>query len=419
LNETNSVERERKKIWGVHPNVFFLGLTSLLTDISSEMMFTLLPLFLSNVLGAGTTVIGLVGGLSDSTEAVFKILSGRLSDKIHRPKLLTALGYSLATIAKPFMLVANNWDAVTLIRMSDRVGKGVRESPRDALLADSTSPQERGRSFGLRQAMDTTGAVIGLCLAAVIIYAVQGSTALRLNLQSYHWMVLGSIIPAVLAVGVLLIFVRETKRIRRTLTDDQSSAPPSQTPFSNRFKIYLAILAVFTLGNFSDFFVILRAQNLEVPLVQVVAMLVLFNVIYALTALPMGILSDKVGRKRLIIIGWSVYTVIYLGFAFAANIWQTWLLFAGYGIYYGAFAGVSKAFVADLVPAERRGTAYGLYNGVTSLFLLPASLIAGWLWSVFTPETPFYLGAALSFMAMLGIVFLIKEPQPASQKPAA
>lgn len=419
MSETKLTETERRKIWGVHPNVFFLGLTSLLTDISSEMMFTLVPLFLSNVLGAGTTIIGLVGGLSDSTEAVFKIFSGRLSDKIHRPKLLTALGYAMSTIVKPFMFLANNWDSVTLIRMSDRVGKGVRESPRDALLADSISPQERGRSFGLRQAMDTTGAVIGLSLAAIIIYAVQGSTALRLNLQSYHWMVWGSILPAVLAVAVLLIFVRETKRIRHSLADGQGSTLKSQTPFSSRFKIYLAILAVFTLGNSSDFFVILRAQNLEVPLVQVVAMLVLFNVIYALTALPMGILSDKVGRKSLIIIGWSVYALIYLGFAFAVNIWQTWVLFAGYGIYYGAFAGVGKAFVADLVPAERRGTAYGLYNGVMSLFLLPASLLAGWLWDAFNPEVPFYLGAALSFIAMLGVVFLIKEPRPASQKTAA
>ena len=401
--------RERRKIWGVHANVFFLGLTSLLTDVSSEMIFTLLPLFLANVLSTPTAVIGLVGGLSDSTEAVFKIFSGRLSDKIHRPKLLAVLGYSLATVAKPFMYLAASWGTVTAIRMSDRVGKGIRESPRDALVADSTHPEERGRSFGLRQAMDTTGAVMGLVLAAVIIYLVQGDGT-QITRASYRWLVLGSIIPAVLAVAVLLIFVQEKRHASENGRQEGVSPSHQKSPFDLRFKIFLLILAVFTLGNFSDFFVILRAQHLNVPLIEVVMMLVLFNITYALTALPSGILSDKVGRKRLIILGWSIYAVIYLGFALAANVWQTWLLFAGYGIYYGAFQGVGKAFVADLVPAERRGTAYGLYNGVSSLALLPASLIAGWLWAAFNPSASFYFGAGMAFVAMLGVIFLIKEP---------
>ncbi|MDO8578163.1 MAG: MFS transporter, partial [Dehalococcoidales bacterium] len=309
MAETQLTETERRKIWGVHPNVFFLGLTSLLTDTSSEMIFTLLPLFLANVLAAPTAIIGLVGGLSDSTEAIFKIFSGRVSDKIHRPKLLTAMGYSLATVVKPLMLVAGSWGIVTAVRMGDRVGKGVRESPRDALLADSIHAAERGRSFGLRQAMDTTGAVLGLTLSAIIIYAVEGD-ATQITLKSYHWLIIGGIIPAVLAVAVVLIFVRET---RRSSNDGKHGSPsPQTTPFDLRFKIFLAILAVFTLGNFSDFFVILRAQHLDIPLIQVVGMLVLFNIVYALTAWPAGILSDRVGRKRLIILGWSIYALIYL-----------------------------------------------------------------------------------------------------------
>lgn len=401
-------ETSRRKIWGVHPNVFFLGLTSALTDISSEMIFTLLPLFLANILAAPTAIIGLVGGLSDSTEAVFKIVSGRLSDRIRRPKLLTVLGYSLATIAKPFMLIAGSWGIVTGVRMSDRIGKGIRESPRDALLADSIHAGERGRSFGLRQAMDTSGAVLGLVLAAFIIYGIEGN-ATQITLNSYKWLVIGGIIPAVLAVVVLLAFVRE---IGHKAADGRHSKSSAHERFDPRFKIFLVILAVFTLGNFSDFFVILRAQNLDIPLIQVVAMLIIFNITYALTSLPSGILSDRVGRKRLIVLGWTVFSVIYLGFAVATSVWEIWVLFAGYGIYYGAFQGVGKAFVADLVPSERRGTAYGLYNGVTSFFLLPASLIAGWLWDAFSPEVPFYLGAVLSFVAMLGIVFLVKEPRP-------
>ncbi len=399
-----------KRIWGLNPNVFFLGLTSLFTDVSSEMIFTLVPLFLSNVLGATTAIIGLVGGLSDSTEAVFKIFSGRISDRIHRPKLLTVFGYSLATIAKPFMLLATSWGAVTGIRLSDRVGKGIRTSPRDALIADSVSAEERGRGFGLRQAMDTTGAVLGLVLAAIIIYLVQGG-GMKLSLNSYHWMVVGGVIPAVLAVVVLLIFVREKQRKQSTSASQQTgqSLPVVKDSFNIRFKIFLVILAIFMLGNSSDFFLILRAQNLDVPLIQVVLMLVLFNIVYAISALPMGILSDRLGRKRIIILGWSIYALIYLGFALATNVWQSWLLFAGYGLYYGAFEGVGRAFVADLVPEARRGTAYGLYNGIASLALLPASLIAGWLWDAISPAAPFYLGAGLAFLAMLGIMTLIKE----------
>ncbi len=400
-----------KKIWGLHPNVFFLGLTSLLTDISSEMIFTLVPLFLSNVLGATTTIIGLVGGLSDSTEAIFKIFSGWFSDRIHRTKLLTVLGYSISTLAKPFMYLASNWGIVTAIRLGDRVGKGVRTSPRDALVADSVSAKERGRGFGLHRAMDTFGAVLGLVLAAVIIYLVQGAGGLELSLRSYQRIVLFGIIPAVLAVLMLLIFVHERGKTPSPGSSHQQGLSLSglKAGFDKRFKIFLVIVAVFTLGNSSDFFVILRAQNLEAPLIQVVLMLAVFNIVYSSISLPVGILSDKLGRRRIIALGWFIYALVYLGFALASNIWQTWVLFACYGIYYGTVEGVARAFVADLVPEEKRGTAYGLYHGVVSFALLPASVIAGWLWSAFNPEATFYFGASLAFLAMLGIMILIRE----------
>ncbi|MBI2836254.1 MAG: MFS transporter [Chloroflexi bacterium] len=414
--ETATIRAETKKIWGVHPNVFFLGLTSFFTDFSSEMIFTLVPLFLANVLRAPTAIIGFVGGLSDSTEALFKIFSGRLSDRIHRPKLLTVVGYSLATIAKPFMLVAGNWGVVAAVRFGDRVGKGIRVAPRDALVADSISAADRGRAFGMRQAMDTAGAAMGLIAAAIIIYVVQGGDSVELGLGSYRWMVALGTIPAVIAVLVLAIFVKEKRREASAAGRAAGRPRAPATPFPFRFKVFLAVVAVFMLGNSSDFFVILRAQNLNVPLVQVVGMLILFNIVYALSALPMGILSDKVGRKRIIIIGWSIYALVYLGFALATNIWQSWLLFAGYGLYYGAFEGVARALVADLVPAERRGTAYGLYNGVISAALLPASLIAGWMWDAINPQAPFYFGAALAFVAMLGIAALIREPGAASAR---
>jgi len=394
----------RRKIWGLNPNVFFLGMVSLLTDVSTEMIFTLVPLFLANVLGAATTVVGLIGGVSESADAIFRIFSGWLSDRIRKRKPLAVLGYSISTMAKPFMYLATSWASVLAIKFGDRLGKGIRTSPRDALVADSVAAGERGKGFGLHRTMDTIGAVLGLAFAAVIIYMVQGG-GLELSLKTYQWLILVGVVPAVLAVVVLLFFVHERK------------SPPGATRlprirlggFDTRFKLFLIIMAVFTLGNSSDFFVILRAQNLGTSVVYVVLMLVLFNITYAATSLPAGVLSDRLGRRRVIAVGWFIYALVYLGFALASEPWQVWLLFACYGVFYGMAEGVARAFVADLVPAEKRGTAFGLYHGVVGLTLLPASLLAGWLWQAFSPAAPFFFGAGLAFIAMVGIMGLVRE----------
>jgi MFS family permease len=369
------------------------------------MIFTLLPLFLSNVLGAATTIIGLIGGLSESSDAIFRIFSGWFSDRVGKRKFLAVWGYSISTIAKPFMYLATSWGAVLAIRFSDRVGKGIRTSPRDALVADSVAAGERGRGFGLHRTMDTFGAVLGLAIAAAIVYLVQ-SGGLELSLKTYQWLVLVGVVPAVLAVLVLLVFVREG---RQTSSGSEVGFNFRTAGFDGRFKIFLIIMAVFTLGNSSDFFVILRAQNLGASVFHVVLMLVLFNITYAITSLPAGMLSDKLGRRWLINLGWFIYALVYLGFAVASSLWQIWLLFAIYGVYYGIVEGVARAFVADLVVAEKRGTAYRLYHGVVGLILLPASLIAGWLWQSISPAAPFYLGAGLAFLAMLGIMALIRD----------
>jgi MFS family permease len=258
--------------------------------------------------------------------------------------------------------------------------------------------------------MDTFGAVLGLAIATVIIYLVQGG-GWQLSLKTYQWIVLAGVVPAVLAVLVLVIFVHERRRKNLSGSSSHPGLYLSRLTagFDTRFKVFLAVMAVFTLGNSSDFFVILRAQNLEVSLIQVVLMLVLFNVISAAVSLPAGMLSDRLGRKRIITVGWFIYALVYLGFALASAQWQIWLLFAGYGIYYGVVAGVARAFIADLVPEEKRGTAYGLYHGVIGITLLPASLLAGWLWQFFSPAAPFYLGAGLSLLAMLGLMALVRE----------
>ena len=401
------VEKTPKKIFGVHPNVFFMGLTSLLTDVSSELIFTLVPLFLSDVLGATSTLIGLAGGISDSADSLFRIVSGWFSDKIGKRKLLAVMGYSISTAVKPLMLLANSWGAVVGIRFGDRVGKGVRTSSRDALIADSVEAKERGRGFGLHRAMDTAGALIGLIIAAIIVYMIPGDK-FHLEKNAFHWMIIIGIIPAVLAVVVLTTLVHERKKMAATVKAGITK-PAVITPFSKQFILYLIIMALFTLGNSSDFFLILDAQHVKTPLLQVVLMLVLFNLTYALISMPMGVLSDKIGRKRVITIGWLIYGLVYLGFALSSSIWQIWVLFAVYGIYYGICEGAAKAFVADMVPVERRGTAYGLYNGVVGLMALPASLIAGVLWGNIAPAAAFYFGAGLALLAMVGLMVIIKE----------
>ncbi|MGD1120130.1 MAG: MFS transporter [Dehalococcoidales bacterium] len=409
MSDQAAVAVKQKKIWGMHPNVFFLGVVSLLTDVSSEMIFTLVPLVVIDVLSGSALDVGVIGGLSESFDAIFRIFSGRISDRIKKRKLLAVIGYGFSTVCKPFMLLANVWGGVLAVRFGDRLGKGVRTSPRDALIADSVGVEKRGKGFGIHRAMDTAGAVIGLAAAAIIIYTLQPH-GFYLSKDAYRWMVIIGIIPAVLAVLVLVTLVTEKGLNKSDTTKATAGAVPAKaTPFSNRFKLYLLIMAFFTLGNSSDFFIILRAQNLNTDVLGITLMLVVFNLTYVATSVPAGSLSDKIGRKKLITIGWTIYALVYLGFALADSVWAMWVLFACYGIYYGIVEGVARAFVADLVPAERRGTAYGYYHGVVGLLLLPASVLAGWLWETVSPATPFYFGAGLAFVAMLGLLFLMKE----------
>jgi MFS family permease len=402
-------EASHRKIWGLHHNIFFLGLVSLLTDISSEMIFTLVPLFVTNVLKGTAMQVGLIGGISESFDAIFRIFSGRISDRFKRRKVLAVFGYGFSTLVKPFMLLVSNWGGVLGIRFGDRIGKGVRSSPRDALIADSVGADKRGKSFGIHRAMDTSGAVLGLVFAAIIIYFIQPA-GFVLGEDTFRWMVIIGTIPAVLAVITLISFVHEKGLPTHEASKVEGALPTvSKQAFSGRFKLFLLIMGIFTLGNSSDFFIVLRAQDLSVNVLHITLMLVLFNVTYALISTPAGVLSDRLGRRKVIAIGWTVYALVYLGFAVSGSVWHMWVLFAAYGIYYGIVEGVAKAFVADLVPAERRGTAYGYYQGVVGLTLLPASVLAGWLWDTVSPAAPFYLGAGLAFIAMLGLLCLLKE----------
>jgi MFS family permease len=411
MKPANSSFVARFKFWGLHPNIFFLGLVSFLTDVSSEMIFTLLPLFLANVLGVKTTVIGLIEGVADSTATLLKIASGWFSDRVGKRKLFALLGYGLSTLAKPLMYFATAWGMVLGVRFADRVGKGIRTSPRDALVADSTLATERGKSFGFHRAMDTLGAVVGLGVAALVVFLLQRE-AITLTRATYQWLVLVGVVPAALAVLLLLFFVTERRNgasPRKDASGGEERELSGDKTFSLQFKIFLMIIIIFTLGNSSDAFLILRAQNLGASTFYILIMLVLFNAVYALAALPAGMLSDRLGRRGVIAWGWGIYALVYLGFGLSSAAWQVWLLFAVYGLYYGATEGTARALVADLVAARRRGTAYGLYHGAVGITTLPASLIAGWLWDAFNPAAPFLFGAGLAGIATMALVLLIPK----------
>ncbi len=384
-------------------NVWVVTATSFLTDVSSEMIFNLVPLFLANVLNAGTAVIGLIDGLAETTASLMKMYSGALSDRLGQRKWLTVLGYGLSTISKPFLYIANAWGWVLGVRVADRFGKGIRTAPRDALVADSIDEKQRGLAFGMHRAGDTAGAFLGVLIAAFVVWLTERG-ATELTRSTFQILVLISIIPAVLGVLVLAIGAKETG-VRA-----KSKLPVlSLKGMSRRFKVFMLVLVLFTLGNSSDAFIILLGQNRGLNVLQILLMLLTFNFIYAALAGPLGALSDKIGRRRLIIGGWLAYALVYLGFALSKTGWQIWTLFGLYGIYYAAAEGAAKAFIADLVPAERRGTAYGLYNAAIGLMALPASAIAGLLWQGafgwkgFGPSAPFFFGATLALVA--GLLF--------------
>ena len=379
----------------LHPNIWFLTIGSFLTDVSSEMLTNLIPLFLYNVLGVQTSIIGLIDGIAETTSSLVKIYSGALSDRLGKRKIITVIGYALSTLSKPFLYFAVTWEWVLGVRFSDRVGKGIRTAPRDALLADSAKSDQRGLAFGLHRAGDTAGAFVGLGIAALIIWLTQSGAA-ELTRHTFQVVVLASIIPAVLAVLVLALGVKEVVAARR---DNNALPSLSWKTFDKRFRAFLIVVIIFTLGNSSDSFIVLRGQNRGLSVLQIIGMLMTFNAIYSLLAGPLGSLSDRIGRRKLMLVGWTIYGLVYLGFALSHTGVEIWVLYSIYGIYYALTEGVAKALVADIVPQEQRGTAYGLFNAAIGFSALPASLIAGILWQVISPAAPFVFGASLALIA--------------------
>jgi MFS family permease len=398
--------RQQRKI---PRNVWALSGTSFFNDISSEMILNVLPLFLANVLGVGTALIGLIEGVAESTASLLKVFFGNLSDRMGVRKPLAVGGYLLSTLAKPVFYLAGSWGVVAGARWADRVGKGVRTAPRDALIADSISPKSRGLAFGLHRAADTGGAVIGLLIAIAVVAHIQGGDS-ELGRETFRTLILLSLVPALLAVLFVAFGVREVRK--------QAAADAPRIGFRDlgrRFAVFLAIVGLFDLGNFSDAFLVLRAQERGLGVDGVLWTLLGFNLVYALVSTPAGALSDRIGRKRLIAAGWIAYAGIYLGFAVAGSGAQIVGLYLCYGAYYGLSMGTARAMVADLVPERLRGTAYGSYNALLGIIDLPASLIAGILWQGvgswqgFGPAAPFYFGAATALTAAVLLMVLLRD----------
>ncbi len=402
--------------WRTLPrNLWAVSLTSFFMDISSEMVINILPLFLSSVLGVKTNVIGLIEGVAEATASLLKVFSGWFSDRLQARKWLAVAGYALSALSKPFFYVANSWGVVAGVRWADRVGKGIRTAPRDALVADSIDERRRGLAFGFHRAADTGGAVLGLLIALLVIWLAQRDSG-DLTRATFQTVVLISLIPALLAVLSLAIGARDVP-IKQTRERPRISF----RGLGRRFVLFMLVVGLFDLGNSSDAFLVLRAQERGLSIVGVLGMLITFNLIYALVSAPAGALSDRIGRRKLIIGGWIVYAAIYLGFALAGEGWHIWALYALYGVYYGLAYGTSKAMVADIVPEELRGTAYGTYNTVLGILDFPASLIAGVLWQGvgswegFGPSAPFFFGGAMALLAAGLMALILPEANPSTQ----
>ena len=383
--------------------ILALGWTSFFMDVSSEMIYPLLPGFLS-LLGAGSVAIGFVAGLSESTASFFRILSGTLSDRLKKRKIAVLLGYGISTLSRPILALASTWSQVLGFRLLDRAGKGVRTPPRDALIADAVAKDRYGRSFGIQRAMDTAGAVLGPALASGILMLGFGH-------RDVFWI---SLLPACLAVVTIQIFVREAARHPvyaeapeparvRGSKAEAASTSPMRSPFPREMKLFLLVTAVFSLGNSSNFFLVLRAQHLGFSERIIPILYLSMNAVYALLSYPAGRLADRYGKGKIAFLGFFMFAGVYALFAMNVSKTALWALFPLQGIYLAITDGVNTAYMATLIPKERRATGFALYHTVIGLALLPAGIFGGWLWRRFSPEATFIAGSVLALAA--GILF--------------
>jgi MFS family permease len=399
IEDVSIEEAPPSPIPGITRPVFVLSIVSFLTDISSEMIYPLIPLFLTSSLGAPVAAVGLIEGLAESTASLLKTVSGWLSDRLGMRKPLVIAGYGLSAIAKPLLAAAYVWPVALGVRFIDRSGKGIRTAPRDALVADVTPEHLRGRAFGFHRAADTAGAVAGPAIGLGLLAALD---------DNFRAVFLIALAPALAGV-LLLLLLKERKPPARKA--GQPRVPLRE--LGTGFYIFLGISLLFALGNSSDVFLILRSEDLGLNNTETISAYIGFNAVYSVLSTPAGIVSDRLGRRNVIGLGFVVFSGVYLGFALAGTGALVWPLFAVYGLYMALTEGVGKALISDLVPAADRGTAIGLYTGAVGAMILFSSVIAGELWDRVDSSAPFIVGAVTSLAALVGLIALLPRRQPA------
>ncbi|MDD3815179.1 MAG: MFS transporter [Desulfocapsaceae bacterium] len=384
-----------EKFFGFGRNVFFTGLVSFFMDVSSEMIYPLVPLFLTSVLGINMSMVGLVEGIAESTASLLKVFSGWFSDWTRQRKNLMLAGYAISTLSRPLMALAGSWQHVLSSRFTDRLGKGIRTAPRDAIIVEATQASHLGRAFSFHRAMDTLGAVVGPAIAFFFLGIFNN------DYRTIFWL---SMVPGVIAVILIILFIEEKKR---------QPTPQKERPrltfkhFDWKVKFFIMISTLFALGNSSDAFLILRAQQVGIPALTIPVVYLVFNLVYSLSAIPAGMAADKFGKKRIILLGFVLFAGLYYGFAVVTNVSAVWLLFGLYGLFMGLTEGIQKAFLATIIPPDFKATAFGVYAAAVGLAMLPASLIAGWLWEHVSPAATFYFGTATATLSALLFVVLM------------
>jgi MFS family permease len=381
------------KIFGFNRNIMFTGLTSFLTDTSVKMIYSVMPMFLLSI-GASKASLGLIEGLAESTASLIKALSGFWSDRIGRNKPFMLVGYALSAIIMPLYALVVAPVQVLILRFIERFGKGIRTAPRDSLIAGSVTNNETGKSFGLQKAMDNSGAIAGPLLAFVLLSVFN---------DSYRLVFLIAGIPAILAIFVIIFGIKEAvKHTSELFTKFHFS------DFPKRFYLFLAIIFIFTLGNSTDALLLVKANDVGIKVAFIPLMYLVMNLVSVLAAIPVGSLSDRVGKERILIIGFLIYALVYFGFGKASNNIMIICLFAVYGLYSAATDSIQKAFVSDIIDINKKGTGLGIYNALLGITLLPASLIAGILYDKVNSSVPFYFGSATAILSfILMIIFSI------------
>ena len=393
-----------KKIFGIQKEIFWLGVVSFLTDISSEMIFSVLTIFLSAILGATSFMIGIMEGIADFSASSLDYLSGYLSDKTGKRKFFAVFGYGFSTIAKCLLIFANSISAVFTFRVIERLGKSIRGAPRDALISTITEKENLGYAFGFHKTMDKAGAVLGPFIGYFIL------RLLGQNLESFLFLFRIAIIPAILSVLILALFIHEKKpavaKVRENIFKNYQN-------LGETFRAYLKVAGFFSLAYFSFAFLLLKAYSAGFGIQDVVLLYALFNTSFILISIPIGKIGDKIGREKIILAEYLIYTIMCAGFVLTTSKAAIIVLFVVYGIFYAIDEGQTKAYISDITPTEHRASAIGLYNFVTGLIYLPASLIAGWLWYSYSPSVAFSVAGMIAVISAFAFNFIKSQQQQA------